>query len=39
MPNMTGRLNEAELETVRAYLAERARLLARDEQIKDRVRE
>jgi quinohemoprotein ethanol dehydrogenase len=34
MPNMTGRINKDELETIRAYLADRARLLARDDQLR-----
>ena len=39
MPNMTGRLNEDEVETIRAYLADRARLLAREDDIRRRVRD
>jgi hypothetical protein len=34
MPNMTGRINKDELETIRAYLADHARLLARDDQLR-----
>jgi quinohemoprotein ethanol dehydrogenase len=34
MPNLSDRLDKDQLETIRAYLADRARLLARDEQLR-----